>query len=432
MSGPHLPFFEEGMARWPFGPPHAGVALDLVGTPPAPDELRALVNERWGALPRLGRVLVAPTGARTGPAWWAGRHRWAVCEDHEPARHVRSEDGTLEDGVRDWFDDPFPAGRPPWNLHLLRGTSDGGFSLLLRMHHSLLDGRSVTTLLRALLDGCRPPDAAASLAAPGDRRRTARAAEWAGGPPGMLTSGRPVPMPDQGVREPAFTVVRLPSDALRAAREAVPDRRATTNEVFLAVVSGVLRSRLTLPGPRRADDDRPGSPKVWLSVPVDERPADRGAYLGNAFANIRVPAPVALPDASARLAAVTGLLTTATRGRDRVGKLVEGAFTALPGATQTLLRRKFFLPAYAPAACSYVHLRDRGETLAGRPVRSVTAIPMVPPAGTVTFALGGCTGGHTLSVATNAGSGDAGILAGAFVGELERLADRTRHAAGTV
>lgn len=40
------------------------------------------------------------------------------------------------------------------------------------MHHSLLDGRSLTTLLRALFDDGGPLDGAASLAVPGPRRRT--------------------------------------------------------------------------------------------------------------------------------------------------------------------------------------------------------------------------------------------------------------------
>ncbi|WP_328481050.1 hypothetical protein OHS71_21775 [Streptomyces sp. NBC_00377] len=437
MPGSHLPLMEEGMARWPFGPPNAGIALDFVGAPPALDELRSLVEERWKALPRLTQTLVAPGGVRTGLGRWTGRHRWARRDDHGPAQQVAGADSTLREAVNHWFHRPFPAGRPPWSLHLLRGTTEGEFSLLFRMHHSLLDGRSLTTLLRALFDDGRPLEEAASLAVPGPRRRTVRPGVTASGPPGLLTTGRAVPLPHQGAREPAYTVVRLRADVLRAAREAVragdagSERPATTNEVFLATVSGVLRSCLSASasasGSAGGAGDGSAEPRqVWLSVPVDERPDDCGEFLGNAFANVRVPAPVTLSDPAARLSACTGLLTTVTRPRRTSERLLEGTLAAIPGAALALAGGRIFAPAYAPAACSYVHLRERGQTLAGRPLRRLTIVPMVPPADTATFALGGCTPGHTLSVATNSGSQDAGLLAEAFLDELTLLAAGTR------
>ncbi|MFI5875820.1 wax ester/triacylglycerol synthase domain-containing protein [Streptomyces sp. NPDC051445] len=434
MPGSHLPLLEEGMARWPFGPPNAGIALDFVGAPPALDELRSLVEERWKALPRLTQTLVVPGGVRTGLGRWTGRHRWARRDDHGPAQQVAGADSTLREAVNQWFHRPFPAGRPPWSLHLLRGTTEGEFSLLFRMHHSLLDGRSLTTLLRALFDDGRPLEEAASLAVPGPRRRTVRPGVAAGGPPGLLTTGRAVPLPHQGAREPAYTVVRLRADVLRAAREAVrageagSERPATTNEVFLATVSGVLRSCLSASAAGSAGGAGDGSAEprqVWLSVPVDERPDDCGEFLGNAFANVRVPAPVTLSDPAARLSACTGLLATVTRPRRTSERLLEGTLAAIPGAALALAGGRIFAPAYAPAACSYVHLRERGQTLAGRPLRRLTIVPMVPPADTATFALGGCTPGHTLSVATNSGSRDAGLLAEAFLDELTLLAAGT-------
>ncbi|MGW0583336.1 hypothetical protein ACWD25_47205, partial [Streptomyces sp. NPDC002920] len=335
----------------------------------------------------------------------------------------------------------------------------GEFSLLFRMHHSLLDGRSLTTLLRALLDGAPQVDVPASLAEPRTRRRTAV------GGPGMLAAGLAVPLPGKGERAPAYTVVHLPAGALRAARaagagavagtgaaavgaeegpatagpgagpaaegsaasapaaSAAAGRVATTNEVFLAAVSGVLRScLLTAEGDW---GDSGGARRVWLSVPVDQRPSEHGDFLGNAFTNVRVPAPVDLADPAARLAACTGLLTTETRPRRTAEKVTESAFAAFPAVTQALARGRFFAADYAPAACSYVHLRESGRTLAGRALRRVTVVPMVPPDDTVTFGLGGCSRGHTLSVATNSGTEDADLLAEAFLHELGLLGRRT-------
>ncbi|MER5434603.1 wax ester/triacylglycerol synthase domain-containing protein [Streptomyces sp. NPDC002588] len=412
MPGSPLPLMEEGMARWPFGPPNAGVALDFTGTPPTPAELRALVDARWGALPRLAQRLVR--GAR--------RHGWETVEDGgSPALRVRCEEVTLREAVRRWFHTPFPEGLPPWNLHLLRGSAEGEFSLLFRMHHSLLDGRSLTTLLRSLLDGVPPVDVAASLAEPRALRRAVV------GGPGLLTAGLAVPLPGKGERAPAYTLLRLPSERMRAAREAAPGRATTTNEVFLAAVSGVLRSCL-LGGGMTGED---GRRRVWLSVPVDQRPSSHGNFLGNAFTNVRVAAPVALPDPAARLAACTGLLTVETRARRTAERLVEGVFGAFPGVTQSLARGRLFAPAYAPAACSYVHLRETGRTLAGRPLRRVGVVPMVPPEDTVTFGLGGCARGHTLSVTTNSGAEDAELLAEAFLHELGLLAGLSAASGGS-
>ncbi|GGN14820.1 wax ester/triacylglycerol synthase domain-containing protein [Streptomyces fuscichromogenes] len=410
MPAPHLPFLEEGMARWPFAPPNAGVALDFAGSPPQLGELRTLVRERWAGLSRLDRQLVRDE--RRPLSGWARRHRWAApAAGQDPAGQVLGTGpGTLQDAVRDWFHRPFPGGEPPWNLHLLRGPSDGEFTLLFRMHHSLLDGRSLTTLLRALLDGCAPVDPDAAAAGPGELRRKPAP----GGQPGLLTAGLAVPLPGKGERRTAYAVLRLPPELVRAAQR---HPGATTNTVFLAAVSGVLRSCLLTAGPTEA------AGPVWLSVPVDQRPADRGDFLGNAFCNVRLPAPVALPDPTARLRACAGLLTTVTRPLGRAEKLLESAVTALPGPAQALARGRLFAPAYAPAACTYVHLREAGRTLAGRPLRRVTLVPMVPPDDTATFALGGCARGHTLSVFTNSGAEDADLLAESFRHELALLAE---------
>ena len=417
MSGTQLPFMEEGMARWPFGPPNAGIALDFTGSPLRLGEIRTLVRERWADLPRLERQLVR--GERRALSGWSRRHRWEARTGHDPAAQVRDMGTeTLRDAVGDWFHRPFPEGEPPWNLHLLRGPATGESTLLFRMHHSLLDGRSLTTLLRALLDGCGPVDTGASTAGPGELRRT----PVPGTQPGLLATGLAVPLPGKGERRMAYSVVRLPPDLLRAVRDG---SGATTNTVFLAAVSGVLRSCLLTSDTDTGTATGAGSAagQVWLSVPVDQRPADRGDFLGNAFCNVRLPAPVDVSDPAARLRACAGLLTTVTRPLSRAEKLLEAAVTALPGPAQALARGRLFAPEYAPAACTYVHLRETGRTLAGRPLRRVTLVPMVPPDDTVTFALGGCARGHTVSVCTNSGAEDADLLAESFRHELALLTE---------
>ncbi|MFP8964700.1 wax ester/triacylglycerol synthase domain-containing protein, partial [Streptomyces nanhaiensis] len=138
-------------------PETVGMAALFTGRPPGADALRARVGERWGGLPRLRRVLLAPAP----PARLRG-HRWLPLDRFDARRHVTAVTAvTADGGDRAAFTAllgrlvarPLPAGLPPWRLTLVTGADRGRFAVVLTAHHALLDGRSLEILLSSLFDG---------------------------------------------------------------------------------------------------------------------------------------------------------------------------------------------------------------------------------------------------------------------------------------
>lgn len=125
-----------------------GLAAVFSGEPPAPDRVRARVAERWSGLERMHQVLDRS----------AGGARWTVPGPFDPGAHVAVAPAGLDALWGAGVDRPLPGGLPPWRLYVVPGAAYGGdFALALVAQHTLLDGRSLATLMRALVD--EPPAA---------------------------------------------------------------------------------------------------------------------------------------------------------------------------------------------------------------------------------------------------------------------------------
>ncbi|MER7008842.1 wax ester/triacylglycerol synthase family O-acyltransferase [Dactylosporangium sp. NPDC000555] len=94
--------------------------------------------------------------------------------------------------------EPLDLNRPLWQLHLLTGLPDGGFAVLIKLHHAMADGLRTVELGLRLLDGFA------------DRR-----------------PGEP-DQPDEGPAVPSFLVPFIPPIALPAAERATRTARAIT------------------------------------------------------------------------------------------------------------------------------------------------------------------------------------------------------------
>ncbi|MFE4723710.1 wax ester/triacylglycerol synthase domain-containing protein, partial [Streptomyces sp. NPDC056728] len=211
------------------------------GPPPALSALRSMAKHRLAPYERLRQMPSAAEPAEDSwPLWSTGPH-------FEAAHHIVESPGAatteLEEDIAALFSAPLDPRRPPWQLHLIPTT--GGFVLLFRAHHALLDGRSIATLLRALFDetaGLRPPRAGGPATAETPAR--ARQLAWILGD--LLPKGRPLPFhgPVDPYRVLSFRQVpREELDAARASlRSAASAERASTNAVFLAATAGALRS----------------------------------------------------------------------------------------------------------------------------------------------------------------------------------------------
>ncbi|GHG49737.1 wax ester/triacylglycerol synthase domain-containing protein [Streptomyces griseocarneus] len=317
-----------------------GVMAWFDGAPPPLAALRERVADRWGAYDRLR---LTPDVAAAGPRAWPG---WVEGPPFVTEAHVvRGPGGAgapVEAVVAQLLAQPLGGSRPPWRLHLL--SAPGGFALLLRAHHALLDGVSLVTLLRALLDSAAP-----ALPGPRSRREsTARAdspaprAAWALAD--MVPRGRPLPF--HGAVDSRRTVAwsRLSMADVGAARDALPSGRASVNAVFLAATAGALRTagvtgRLPLPG-------------VCAMVPVDVRTAEEAAVLGNRYATVRVPLPLG-GDARRRLAAVDGFTRRAAlKERARAQARLVASRPRRHGLLGDVLGRYADSPFYSSLLCS--------------------------------------------------------------------------------
>ncbi|MET7536047.1 wax ester/triacylglycerol synthase domain-containing protein [Streptomyces sp. NPDC005507] len=341
------------------------------GPPPTLPALRSLARYRLAPYERL-RQMPSAAGPMedSWPMWSTGPH-------FEAAHHIVESPGAatteLEVDIAALFTAPLDPRRPPWQLHLV--PTKGGFVLLLRAHHALLDGRSIATLLRALFDetaGLRPPRVGGPATA--DSPSRARQLSWTLGD--LLPKARPLPFhgPVDPYRVLSFRhVPRKELDAARASlRSAAPAERASTNAVFLAATAGALRT-LGVTG-----RSLPTLPGIYALVPVDVRTSEQSQLLGNHYATVRVPLPQR-GDARERLAAVDSFIRRAAIGaRARAQAAVVSSRPRKITPLSNAAGRYVDSPRYFSLLCSSVSTHA-GELALGS--ARLTAMAAIPPLG---------------------------------------------------
>ncbi|GAA2251645.1 wax ester/triacylglycerol synthase family O-acyltransferase [Kitasatospora cystarginea] len=328
------------------------------GPPPTLAALRELAGVRLRPYRRL-----CLRAARTSLADWP---LWLPEPEFDPSFHIRAEPPATS--PEELAADPLDPDRPPWRLHLLPGPTGDGFALLLRAHHALLDGCSLTTVLRAVLDGptVRLPEPPARPRTPAGRGR-----ELAWSVADLLPRARPLPFHGPVGPRRALAFSRIPRAELDAARAALSPLRASGNAVFLAATAGALRS-LGLTG------RLPLLPGVCALVPVDVRTADQASLLGNHYATVRVPLP-------ARRHPERRLAVAHSRSRREVLKQKAGAQAELVNgrplrrtSLDDLLGRYVDSPRYFSVLCSSIATHGGHLTLGPA---TFTALSLIPPLG---------------------------------------------------
>ncbi|GLZ78530.1 hypothetical protein Afil01_33370 [Actinorhabdospora filicis] len=247
------------------------VVARMEGPRPSREDLVALVDERWGDAGRLRLVL-------------RGR-RWHDSGEGSLEQHVHlgSEDAR-PDAVAALLDAPLAEERPRWRLVVLGGAGD--WSLVLVVHHTLLDGLSARALLIRLLSrdlGDVPTTT--TIATTG----VVAALRYGLG----AVARRPVA--HRPVRRRHLALARVPLSALRRPS-------ATVNDVFLAAVAGALGDG--------------GSRWARVLVPVNVRAC---AELGNRVLPLEIRLPVETGDPARRLAEVARLTAPDVRARAVAG-----------------------------------------------------------------------------------------------------------------
>src|SRR3954451_3113447 len=329
---------------------HVGALCRFEGPPPPFDELLDTLRMRLHLVPRYRQRLQLPPAG-------TGRPLWVDDSTFDLEYHVRqtalprpgSEDQLLLLAGR-VFSQQLDRDRPLWEMWMVEGLADGGFALLSKTHHAMIDGIAGVDIAQVMFDLSRvPADVEHPDKAWQPRRSPSSAELLAAGGLGLLrTSVR-------GATR-AAGVLREPRAALHGARDAAeglgeivwaglnpapetplnveigPHRRyavvrtqlrdfkvvkdafgGTVNDVVLTVVSGALREWL------RSRSVRTEGLELRALVPVSIRVAqDRGA-LGNRIAAMRGPLPVYIEDPVERLAAVRTTMDGLKESKQAVG-----------------------------------------------------------------------------------------------------------------
>ena len=312
---------------------HIGGALifdpRLDGSTPTIEELRALLEERLGRLPRYRRRLSEP---RTSGLSWP---EWVEDARFEMDAHVRhaslpapGDRAELCEWLGDYWSHRLDRARPLWDIVLLEGLEDGRWALVTKTHHAMVDGVGSIDVGSLMLDtepepGERSVEAPQHTPAGEPKRGSSRGAQVVGAlrwaPEHMVQAARfgagitlhprkaaellersraavEVLLRDELVSAPAtslncrigatrsFAVVEASLDDLKQIKNTLG---GTVNDAVLAVVTGGLRRLLEARG------EKPPKRGLRAMVPVNVREASEHLALGNKVSSLFVHLPVA-------------------------------------------------------------------------------------------------------------------------------------------
>jgi diacylglycerol O-acyltransferase len=353
-------------------PMHVGWVAAFEGPSPGFAAVRAHLAERLQDAPRYRQTLApVPLGVHD-PLWVDDPH-------FEIDAHVLHAEGSdLSEIVDGILSTRLPRDRPLWQIWIADGLPGGGFAMVGKMHHCMVDGAAVADLGRRVLDadpspqsapeaGVAEPGAAAAAGRPrpapspmarlarGSIDRTLDGARLALAPARVATSPDRMRALPSLARTAVHTLlppapgsslntagtgarhhvrVSRPLDDLRAVRKHFG---VAPNDVILAACTGALRRMAE----RRGEPPR----RLKVMVPADVRGAADDPAAGNRITFVFHELPCDEPDPVARLQAIGAV--TAQRRRDGDAEAMDAGFGVLaltPPPVQRVLAHAFAHP----------------------------------------------------------------------------------------
>jgi diacylglycerol O-acyltransferase / wax synthase len=329
---------------------HVGGLTLFEGPPPPYTELLDALRGRLHLVPRYRQKLSVPPAA-TGRPLWIDDPSFSI-EYH--VRHTAlprpGSEGQLLRLAGRIFSQQLDRTKPLWEIWMVEGLDDGGFALITKTHHALIDGIAGVDIAQVVFDlgpvptevphpdeawkpapepspvevlaagalglvktGLRTAGAAAALATrPTEALRSARVAieglgevAWAGMNPAPET-----PLNVEIGPHRRYVVVRNELADYKAVKNAFG---GTVNDVVLTVVSGALRGWLQSRGVRTEGLE------LRALVPVSIRTHDQRGTTGNRIAAMRGPLPVYIEDPIARLRTVKAGMDDLKESKQAVG-----------------------------------------------------------------------------------------------------------------
>jgi WS/DGAT/MGAT family acyltransferase len=295
------------------------------------EALVALVSERIGLVPRYRQKVRWVPGHLANPVW-------VDDETFDISYHVRrsalprpGDDDALRALVGRLQSRRLDRNRPLWEMYLVEGLAGGGFAIVTKTHHAMVDGISAVDIGTLILDPTpvprsepsadwepRPEPSRIGLVAgaltdglrrPGQTLETARSAvtdvraigsRLLGGALGVAAAARTSlraapesPLNDAIGEQRRYGMAATSLDDYNLIRKT---HGGTVNDVVLAVVAGALRSWLLTRG-------EPVLPTTTLRamVPVSVRNEQQAGALGNRVSSYFVDLPVGEPSPVMRL-----------------------------------------------------------------------------------------------------------------------------------
>jgi diacylglycerol O-acyltransferase len=329
---------------------HVGGLTLFEGPPPPYTEVLDTLRGRLHLVPRYRQKLSVPP-AGTGRPLWIDDPSFSL-EYH--VRHTAlprpgSEDQLLRLTGR-IFSQQLDRTKPLWEVWMVEGLADGGFALITKTHHALIDGIAGVDIAQVIFDlGPVPTEVPHPDEAWEPASEPTAVGLLAAGALGLLRTGA-------RTAATAAALATRPTEALHSARVAVeglgevawaglnpapetplnveigPHRRfldvrsdladfktvksafgATVNDVVLAVVAGALRRWLQTRGVRTEGLE------LRALVPVSIRSHDQRGTTGNRIAAMRGLLPVYIEDPIARLSTVKAAMDGLKESKQAVG-----------------------------------------------------------------------------------------------------------------
>jgi diacylglycerol O-acyltransferase len=313
---------------------HVGAVLLFEGPPPSYEELLGQIESRLHLVPRYRQKLAFPP-FETGKPVWVDDPTFNL-EYH--ARITALPKPGSEQQLRDLagriFSQRLDRSKPLWETWLVHGLAGGGFALISKTHHALIDGVAGVDLASVLFDLSpvpskvdpepwtpKPEPSGAELLAEGVKGVVRSPFELAGRALGAVRRpghslgvlresaegiGEVVwaglnPAPDTPLNVPIgpHRRVALVRSELQSFKLVKDTFGGTVNDVVLAVVAGGMRTWL------RSRGVRTEGLELRALVPVSIRTDVEQSEGGNRIAAMRGPLPVYVDDPVERLRLVS-------------------------------------------------------------------------------------------------------------------------------
>ncbi|MCW2983211.1 MAG: wax ester/triacylglycerol synthase family O-acyltransferase, partial [Conexibacter sp.] len=329
---------------------HIGGIVICEGPAPGYEEMLDHIRTRLHLVPRYRQRLAQPP-LETGRPLWVDDPTFNL-EYHvrQTALPAPGSEAQLMRLVARIMSQQLDRSKPLWEMWIIEGLEEGGFALISKTHHAMVDGISGVDLATVMFDLSPIPPEVPHSDEPWRPHAEPTGAELVAG--GALGLAKTV----VGGMAGALGIVRNPQATLAALGEAAeglgevvwaglnaapetplnveigPHRRyrvvrnqledfkevknafgGTVNDVVLTIVTGALRDWLHSRGVRTEGLE------LRALVPVSTRSKDEQGQLGNRITVMRGPLPVYIEDPIARLRAVKASMDGLKESKQAVG-----------------------------------------------------------------------------------------------------------------